>query len=290
MVRHGAGGPAAARRRGGAAVQLTVERGSEDGPGDVPEVPAPPADDYVPPLPPLHTVLSGRRVIRTSRTAGAAPGEPDAASPGERSTSGVFRVPTVDRHGQTRMWAKPEYWDRENYQGYWEDLELLELRWRTTTRIVAILVLTGLFFTPELIDGLWWLTLVISELVVGAIVILGAPNRRRLVAVVVVAVALAGFASLEAFNDLEFGTLSLSGPPPQVLACGAVYEQTSISLDVPKSLHLHQVGTTPSGLAMLGNAQCGNEASVWVFVSLGGGMVMPYLESQYVGPPVPYSQ
>lgn len=206
--------------------------------------------------------------------------------------------PAGEAQGQTKMWPKPEYWDRENYQGYWEDLGLPKSGWRRPTRIVSGVALIFVFFIPELIDGMWWATLVISEAVVATIVILGTPGgkliagrayfRRRLVAPIVISLALLGFLGLEVYNSLLFGTWSLSGTPPVILACGARYAQDGPAIGVPSGLVLHPVGKTPSGVTMLVNDSCGGP-SPWAFVSIGHGEIIPFLQVGWLGPIGPYT-
>lgn len=172
-----------------------------------------------------------------------------------------------------------------SYVGYWKDLEAPPARWKRSSRALAILALTALFALPELVGGTWWLTLVISEVVVGTLVVLGAPPghavpgttyfRRQIVLPAVVVAALAIFGAFLAYDDLAFGTLSLAGPPPQVLACGTVFYRTGSSIPRPPGSPLHRVGTTPSGLAVLGDASCGQRDGVWAFVARGGRLV-PY--------------
>jgi hypothetical protein len=76
-----------------------------------------------------------------------------------------------------------------------------------------------------------------------------------------------------------------------IFACGSEYAQTS---DVPVSITgvvaLRRVGTTPSGMELLGNDHCGGPHSVWAFVSTGTGTVLPYLADHYTGHPVPYGR
>jgi hypothetical protein len=186
------------------------------------------------------------------------------------------------------------------YVGYWEGLQVEPSGSGRLRTVIVILVLIGIFLTPLLIDGIWWLTLAVSEVVVGTILVLGAPPgarqpgtalfRRRVVLPVVLVVAVVFYGAFMAYDDLLFGTWSLSGPPPKVLACGAEYHAEGGLIPAPRGVPLHQVGTTPSGLPILGNANCGNADSTWAFVG-STGKVRPY-EVACLGacPSEPYSR
>jgi hypothetical protein len=148
-----------------------------------------------------------------------------------------------------------------------------------------------LFFVPLSADGVWWLTLAVSIVAVGVLLVLSSPTHRLRAVVVTAVVALVAFVGLEAYNDIAFGTLSLTGPPPLIFACGAEYAQSSAGpVTVAGGLTLHRVGITPSGLELLGNANCGGPGSVWAFVSVGPGQVVPYLADHYTGPSLPYGR
>lgn len=207
----------------------------------------------------------------------------------EAGTLEGYRLPTVDAEGQP-------------YVGYWEDLEVPPAPWRRTAAAVSVLVLTGLFVTPELVDGLWWLTLVISIVVVGGILVIGSPGgrrprgtalfRRRIVLPAVVVAGAVLFGAFMTYDLLAFHTWSLSGPPPKVLACGAEYSRAGAAIPTPARVPLHRVGTTPSGLPILGNADCGRGTSVWAFVGIHG-QVVPYEISRTCAagcPAEPYSK
>jgi hypothetical protein len=164
-------------------------------------------------------------------------------------------------------------------------------RWGWFARLLFLAALVFLFFEPERVDGMWWGTLVISEAVVGVLIVLASPGRRRLATMVVAALAALGFVALEVYNDAAFGTLSLSGPPPKILACGQEYTRTATRpIPIVPPVPLHRVGTTPSGRTLLGNGRCGEHGSVWAFVSAGRGLVIAYLAEDYTGRPPPYSR
>jgi hypothetical protein len=161
--------------------------------------------------------------------------------------------------------------------------------WRRPWRIVFAAFLVGLFLVPLMVDGLWWLTLLVSEVAVGAIVIIGSTAHRRAAAVAVGCLALLGAVGLEAYNDVAFGTLSLRGAPPLVFTCGTEYTRTTTTpVAVAGGAVLLRVGTTPSGMSLLVNRRCGGPASAWAFVALGPRTVLPYLADHYTGPSVPY--
>ncbi|MHB8318044.1 MAG: hypothetical protein ACYDEP_02255 [Acidimicrobiales bacterium] len=230
---------------------------------------------------------SHQRVESPSRERHGCDSERDDDTDPDSSGEVAYRVPTVYTEGETRMWAQPQYWDCDNYQGYWEDLDTSKPWWHGLPRAFFIAGLFILFFVPEILDGLWWLTLFVSDLVVGTIVILGMPRHRARVVLAVTSFVLVSFASLEAYNWLLFDTVSLWGPPPTILACGAEYVRTDANIAVPKGLILHRVGTTPSGLAVLGNSRCGTYNSAWAFVGVSSGKIVPYLEFNYSGNSVP---
>ncbi len=161
--------------------------------------------------------------------------------------------------------------------------------WRRPRAILLVVVGAVLFLIPLRVDGLWWLTLAVSVAAIGVLAVFGSPAHRPRAAVVALVVALLAFVGLEAYNDVAFGTLSLRGPPPLIFACGAEYVQSAQSpVTVGGGLALHRVGTTPSGMALLGNAHCGGPGSVWAFVSVGPGTVIPYLADHYTGPSASY--
>jgi hypothetical protein len=259
--------------------------------GDADRAPGEATADELAPLPSFDEKL------REIRTAGD-----------EASFEGGYRVPSVDPAGDSRMWAHPRYWPkklrpywdpRSGYVGYWEDLDVKRPWWKRPTRALSIVGLVVLFFVPLAVGGFWWLPLLVSEFVVGTLLILGTPGgrmvpgtthfRKRLIAPVVVALGVAGLLSLLVYNDLAFGTWSLSGPPPMIVACGGGYTVDGDAIPSPSGVVLHQVGVTPSGDAILGNAQCGSAGSVWAFVGVGHGRVIPYRINGYLGPQVPYS-
>ena len=243
-------------------------------------------EDKFSPLPSFRRVMS-----RTNQGKSSTGSRIDEANPAD-SLPQSYKVGTVHIEGETRTWAHPRYWDpeNENYVGYWEHLDVSRPWWRGAPRFFAWSSLIVLFFVPEIIDGMWWLTLAISELVVGAIVILAIPRHRRRVALIVVSLALLGFGFLEAYNWVGFGTAGLYGPPPLILACGGEYQMTQASgISIPKGLVLHRVGTTPSGLAILGNNRCNSFSAVWAFVGLGNGKIVLYIEYNYSGDLTSYS-
>lgn len=161
--------------------------------------------------------------------------------------------------------------------------------WQRPGRLLFAVLTVTLFLLPEMIDGMWWLTLAVSEAVAGLLIIFASVTHRRLATVAVIVLAVLGFVGLEAYNDAAFGTLSLSGPPPLIFACGAEYTRASSSpVAVGPTLVLHGVGTTPSGMALLGNTRCGTTGSVWAFVSTAPGRVIPYLIDHYAGQRLPY--
>ena len=146
----------------------------------------------------------------------------------------------------------------------------------------------ALFFLPLRVGGLWWLTLAVSSPPSGCWPSSASPAHRPQAAVAALVVALLAFVGLEAYNDVAFGTLSLNGPPPLIFACGAEYARSAQAPVTVGGLVLHRVGITPSGMALLGNARCGGPGSVWAFVSVGPGRVIPYLADHYTGPSASY--
>jgi hypothetical protein len=161
--------------------------------------------------------------------------------------------------------------------------------WRRPKTLLLVVLGTVLFFVPLAIDGLWWLTLAASIAVIGALAIVGAPAHRPQAALAALFVALLAFVGLEAYNDVAFGTLSLRGAPPLIFACGSEYTHSSgTPVLLATTVALHRVGITPSGMELLGNKRCGGAHSVWAFVAVGTGRVLPYLADHYTGQPVPY--
>lgn len=171
------------------------------------------------------------------------------------------------------------------YVGYWEDLEPPRRPWGFERKVVVVLVLVGLFLAPLLIDGVWWLTLATSEVVVGALLVLGSPPgrrtsgsgvfRRRVILPAVLVVGAVLFGAFMGYSYLAFGTWSLVGPPPKILACGGEYSADGGPMPTPSGVPLHRVGTTPSGLPILGTAHCGGSESKVAYVG-SGGKVVPY--------------
>ncbi|MHB8219305.1 MAG: hypothetical protein ACYDHU_03130 [Acidimicrobiales bacterium] len=113
--------------------------------------------------------------------------------------------------------------------------------------------------------------------------------RRKLVAPAVVVVVLVGFGAFIAYGNLIFGTFSLVGPPPRVIVCGDSYNNSGETISTPHTLALHRVGTTLSGLPILGNAACGHLDAAWVFVGIHGKLI-PYREAHCVLTPTCFSE
>jgi len=208
----------------------------------------------------------------------------DAPLPAFRST--VDELKRVESEGRSHAYEVPSVTiPVPEYVGYWEDLEPPRRPWRFERRLILLLVLVGLFFVPLLIDGVWWLTLATSEVVVGTLLVLGSPPcrrtsgsgfyRRRVVLPTVFAACAALFGAFMGYDSVAFGTWSLAGPPPKILACGAEYAAEGGPIPTPSGVPLHRVGTTPSGLPMLGTAQCGSSGTKLAFVGTGG-KVIPY--------------
>jgi hypothetical protein len=212
--------------------------------------------------------------------------EPDSGHLGERDDPRDGQPPEASADGDEAQQGEHEY-----HLGPGDRFYVYRPPWRRPRVILLVVLGVVLFFIPLSYDGLWWLTLAVSVAVIGVLAVLASPAHRPQAAIVALVVALLAFVGLEAYNDVAFGTLSLRGPPPLIFACGAEYTQSSPSpVTVGRAIALHRVGITPSGLALLGNARCGGPASVWAFVSVGPGRVLPYLADHYTGPSVPYGR
>lgn len=232
---------------------------------------------------------------------------PGAADPGTETTAhGTAAPETADTAGlpphMIDMTVTPETGpaaDTSGYVGYWANLKAPNRPWRRTTKLASFLVLVGILVTPELIDGLWWIPVLISEVAVGTILILGAPSgprsegtayfRRRVVAPSVLVLGLVAFGAFLVFDQVAFGTWTLSGPPPRVLACGATYDRAGTAITPPTGVALHKVGVTPSGLDVFGNSTCGEANSTWVFVGVHKKVIPYRVRCSGTCPDEPYS-
>lgn len=209
--------------------------------------------------------------------------EAEAGCHGERDEQGDVPPPVASTGPE-----EPQRGEAELHLGPGDRFYVYRPPWRRPRVILLVVVGAALFVLPLRVGGLWWLTLAVSLAAIGLLAVLGSPAHRPQAAVAALVVALLAFVGLEAYNDVAFGTLSLNGPPPLIFACGAEYTRSAQAPVTVGGLVLHRVGTTPSGMALLGNARCGGPGSVWAFVSVGPGRVIPYLADHYAGPSASY--
>ena len=104
--------------------------------------------------------------------------------------------------------------------------------------------------------GPTWPVVAAAALGTGAVFALARVSVRVVVAAVVL-VAAGGLAWIEAVNLAQYGTLSLSGPPPLVRWCGTTYRPDGIAATAPgpeATPPYAQVLRTPSGHDVYGVA------------------------------------
>lgn len=136
----------------------------------------------------------------------------------------------------------------------------------------ALVVVAGL--------GPTWPVVVAAALGAGAAVIVArASGRVAMVAVVLVGVS--GLAWIEVVNEVQYGTVALTGTPPLVRWCGATYKPDGMSATRPGAAGTpaySKVLRTPSGHDVYGVAPRGRRpcAAGALFVQSGPGRYLVY--------------
>ena len=106
--------------------------------------------------------------------------------------------------------------------------------------------------------------------------------RTRVAVGALLLVAAAGLGWIELVNKVQYGTLALSGPPPLVRWCGAVYRTSGISATAPEvggEPAYRPILRTPSGAVVFGvglgpKRACG--ATLPLFVGVGPARYVLY--------------
>jgi hypothetical protein len=241
---------------------------------------SPTADGGPPAAPPLPALLETLHDARDTVDPQLLPG-------GHRVEGFTDEDGTPPSGGRPAWRTQSPYRDTPTeYVGYWKNLRVTRTRLRSELSVAWILLMGLAFIVPLLIGGIAFIPVLVAETLVAAMVIVSAPGgkvvpghayfRKRLVVPVVVVVAAVGFGAFWCYDDILFGTWSLSGTPPRILACGAQYDRAGPPIPPPKGVALHRVWETPSGEEILGTADCGRAGSVRAFVAVGHGRVVPY--------------
>jgi hypothetical protein len=123
---------------------------------------------------------------------------------------------------------------------------------------------------------------------------------RRTALMTMVAVALAGMGWIELVNIAQYGTLSLSGPPPLIRWCGATYQKSAVVVSTPPpadGARDTMILRTPSGYDVFGvapprTAACGAQSTLSVEVGTARFIVYDRMAeapppTQPIGRPAP---
>jgi len=151
-------------------------------------------------------------------------------------------------------------------------------------RVLAALALVGaLSWTLEAAAGLgpsWEVVLVAAA--GSAAAVRFARGARRVAAIALLVVAVAGLGWIEVINAVQYGTLSLSGAPPLVRWCGTTYKPDGVIAATASNgagSRYSKILRTPSGddvfgVALPGHGSCGSTGPL--FVDVGRGRYAAY--------------
>jgi hypothetical protein len=139
----------------------------------------------------------------------------------------------------------------------------------------ALLAVAGLVAVLAAEAGLGptWPVVLVGAIGAAAALRIAHLSRRAALATMV-AVGLAGMGWIELINVAQYGTLSLSGPPPVIRWCGAAYEKSAVAVATPPASDGApdaSVLRTPSGYDVFGVAPeragaCGSQGALFVEV------------------------
>lgn len=146
----------------------------------------------------------------------------------------------------------------ESWQYLPLDARLVPKQSGCLTRIGFGLLILAICWLPIQVHGMCWSSLLLSFVVFSLIAPMVFKLKKRPAAIMIGAVAIFLLASLEIWNITGFNTLSLSGPPPKILWCGAAYQKTFQTIPPPAHETLLTVGTTPAGGPILSPKRCGS--------------------------------
>lgn len=149
--------------------------------------------------------------------------------------------------------------------------------------LVALSVVGVLTWGLESTAGLGpnW-TVVLVAAVGSAAAVRYARVTRRVAVVTLLVVAMTGLGWIEVINKVQYGTLALTGAPPQVHWCGTTYVPDGVVAASPSTgtgPAYTKILRTPSGddvfgVALRGRRSCG--ASGPLFVGVGPGRYAAY--------------
>jgi hypothetical protein len=126
----------------------------------------------------------------------------------------------------------------------------------------------------------WAVVLVAALGTAGAVRFAGV--ARRMAAVTLLVVAVTGLSWIEMVNQVQYGTLSLTGPPPLVRWCGTTYRPSGVitaTASTGTGPRYSKILRTPSGSDVFGVALRGRGRCVAIgplFVGVGDGRYAAY--------------
>jgi hypothetical protein len=148
---------------------------------------------------------------------------------------------------------------------------------------VALAVVGVLTWGLESAGGLGpsWKVVVVAA-IGSAVAVRYARVTRRVAVVTLLVVAMTGLGWIELINEVQYGTLALTGAPPQVHWCGTTYVPNGVVAATPSTgagPAYSEILRTPSGdavfgVALRGRRSCG--ASGPLFVGVGPGRYAAY--------------
>lgn len=146
----------------------------------------------------------------------------------------------------------------ESWQYLPLDARLVPKQSGCLTRVGFGLLILVICWLPIQVHGMCWSSLLLSLVIFALIAPVIFKLKKRPAVIMIGAVAIFIFASLEIWNLTGFNTLSLSGPPPKILWCGAAYQKAAETVAPPAHETLLTVGTTPAGSPILSPKRCGS--------------------------------
>jgi hypothetical protein len=149
--------------------------------------------------------------------------------------------------------------------------------------LVALAVVGLLIWTLVSVAGLgpsWEVVLVAAVGSAGAVVL--ARAARRVAVVTLLVVAMTGLGWIELINQVQYGTLALTGAPPLVRWCGTTYHRSGVITVSPSTgvgPAYSKILRTPSGYDVFGEALHGHHScgtSGPLFVGVGHKLFAAY--------------
>jgi hypothetical protein len=148
---------------------------------------------------------------------------------------------------------------------------------RAALGLAAVAALTAALVTLAGL-GPTWPVVAVAAIGAGASVA-AARASARVAVVAVVLVGVSGLAWIETVNEVQYGTMSLTGAPPLIRWCGTTYRPDGMSATAPGTPASSKILRTPSGHDVYGVEPHGRQpcaAGGVVFVESGAGRYLVY--------------